>query len=62
MGFDCNKIDMVCFGSAYQSEQNVIQMIGRGLRQYKNKVLKVIIPVIENDIKKKNYEKIKTVI
>jgi len=37
MGFDCNKIDLICFGSAYQTKSNIIQMLGRGLRQYHNK-------------------------
>jgi hypothetical protein len=70
MGYDFNKIDLICFSDYKMSPKDIIQSIGRGTRpdclgtggKNKNKVLDVLLPVfIKNDSLEK-YDRIKEVL
>jgi len=61
-GYDNSDIDLICFGDPRQSDIDIRQIVGRGLRwnknTYKNKLLHVVLPIYQDELEKK-YAKIK---
>ena len=64
-GYDNIDIDLVCFADPRQSETDIRQIVGRGLRadssKYPNKVLHILLPITVNleEEDASNYDKIK---
>jgi superfamily II DNA or RNA helicase len=60
-GYDDYNIDLVCFGDPRQSDTEIRQIIGRGLRNdlvmYSNKVLHVVLPITEKILNISSVEK-----
>lgn len=48
-GYDDYNIDLICFGDSRQSDEQIRQIVGRGMRmdhiEYSNKLLHIILPV-----------------
>lgn len=70
MGYDFNKIDMICFSDYKMSPKDIIQSIGRGTRpdcegldgRNKNKYLDVLLPIFVKEEMFDKYQRIKEVL
>lgn len=70
MGYDFNKIDMICFSDYKMSPKDIIQSIGRGTRpdckgldgRNKNKNLDVLLPIFVKEEMFDKYQRIKEVL
>lgn len=70
MGYDFNKIDMICFSDPKMAPKDIIQSIGRGTRpdqlgiegRNKDKFLDVLLPVFQEDDSLDKFQRIREVL